>query len=57
MSESTKNKKSHLDFNMPKFFAVVLSPSIKKIFVANLDAISTVLSEENPSMTRIWRFL
>jgi hypothetical protein len=53
MSESTKNKKLPIDFDIPKFLAVVLSPVDRYILALNLDAISVVLSEECPSITMI----
>jgi hypothetical protein len=53
MSESIKNKKSPVDFDMPKFFAVVLSPVARYILALKLDAISAVLSEECASITMI----
>jgi hypothetical protein len=57
MSESIKNKKCPLDFDIPKFLAAVLSPAARYVLALNLDAISVVQSEEYASTTMISIFL
>jgi hypothetical protein len=52
MSEFIKSKYSRLDLEVPRFFALVLSLSIKRVFQLNLDTILVVLSEENLSITK-----